>query len=211
MNMRNAHWIALGALIASLGLGPAARASLLLTAQPVTASEGAVNSRLNVYLTNIGSSPVDVSAFNFEISTASTDIVFQESTTGTTLFPYIFAGNSLFGPVISSSAPGQTLDASDLAAVSFTVVNPGGSFGLGEVSFDVASNAPAQNAPVDFTTSASFTSVSDQNGNIIPLQFSNGQITITPAATVPEPSSAFLLLTALAGLLATPRLDRLRR
>jgi hypothetical protein len=91
MNMRNVHWIALGALIALLGLGPTARANLILSAQPVTAGAGAVNDMFNVYLTNTGAT-VNVGAFSFEISTASTDVVFQSATTGTTLFPYIFAG-----------------------------------------------------------------------------------------------------------------------
>jgi hypothetical protein len=192
----------LAALSAFFGVAPVAHATLRLTAQSVTANAGAVNDAFDVYLTNLGTALVDVAAFSFEITTSSSDVTFEESTTATSLFPYILAGNSLFGPVISTNAPGQTLDASDVAAVvgSFTVVNPGSSFGLGKVFFDVAPSASAEVASVDFNANIAFTSVLDQSGNLFSLNFSNGQITINAAAAVPEPSSAVLLLTALAAI-----------
>ena len=202
--MKLTNWsFPLAALIACFGVTRPAQADLLLSAQSVTAAPGTVNDTFQVYATNIGASAVEVSAFNFEIATSSTDIVFQQSST-TTGFPYIFAGNSLadllFAGLNSTNGPGQTLDVSDLAFLpnSFNVINPGEKFGLGEIFFDVAMNAPPQMAPVNFNTDFAATSVSDQNGNSIPLQFSNGQIAL---ATVPEPSSGVLLLTGCAILL----------
>jgi hypothetical protein len=200
MQKQKWNWFMLGALTACFGGAPAARADLLLTAQSVSAAPGSVNDTFNVYLTNTGASAVDVEAFSFEINTPDTEITFEQSTIGTTLFPYVFAGNSfvqtfLGTNVNSTSSPGQTLDASDLTAnLGFTVVNPGQSYGLGLVYFDVAAGAPPQTAPVNFNTNFAFTSVSDQNLMSIPLDFANGQI------VVPEPSGRWPLVIALAGL-----------
>lgn len=205
---RTTQWIAWGALLACLGGAQVAHAdSLLLTVQSVTATAGSANAVFNVYVTNLGTAPVDVEAFSFEINTTSSDITFQQATTGTTIDPYIFAGNSLFGPVISTSAPGQTLDASDVASApnSFTVVNPGASFGLGLISFDVAPGAPSQVAPVTFNTDIAFTSVSDQFGNLLPLGFASGNITVSSVSSMPEPATGMLLIAPLAGLLWSKR------
>jgi hypothetical protein len=206
-NKTNRQWMVWGALIACLGGAQAARADLLLTAQSVTATAGSVNDVFDVYITNTGTAAVDVEAFSFEINTTSSNITFQQATTGTTLDPYIFAGNSLFGPVISTSTPGQTLDASDVAAMpnSFTVVNPGVSFGLGQIYFDVASGATNQVAPVNFNTSSAFTSVSDPAGNLLPLDFASGNITVS---SVPEPATGMLLVAPLAGLIWAKRRRR---
>ncbi len=193
------NWFLLGALTVCFGGAPLANADLLLTAQTVAAPAGSVNDAFNIYLTNTGASAVDVEAFSFEINTPDSVLTFEQATTGTTLFPYIFAGNSLFGPVISFSAPGQTLDAADVAAIpnSFTVVNPGQSFGLGLISFDVAPGVPSQVAPVNFNANTAFTSVSDQFGNLFPVTFANGSIGVS---TVPEPSGRWPLAIGLAAL-----------
>jgi hypothetical protein len=203
---RRLFWIAAGALTAFLAGAQTARADLLLTAQSVTAKPGDVNDLFNVYITNLGAAAVDVESFNFEINTTSTDITFEQATTATTLYPYIFAGNSLFGPVISFSSPGQTLDAADTTANSgFTTVNPGASFGLGLISFDVAPGAPNQVAPVNFNTSPAATSISDPAGHPLTLDFASGNITVT---AVPEPATGLLLFVPLAGLLWSKRLRR---
>jgi hypothetical protein len=200
---RNWRWMAWGVLIACLSGAQTARASALVTIQSVFAMPGEVNDVLNVYITNLGAAPLDVAEFAFEIDTTSPDITFEQATTATTLYPYVFAGNSLFGPVISTSSPGQKLDASDIAATptSFTVVNPGASFGLGEIFFNVAPWAANQLAPVNFNTSSAFTSVSDQNGNLQPLDFAAGSINVV----APEPSTWILLVVPLAWILRTKR------
>jgi len=204
------QWVALGALLACLAAAPSAWADLVLTAQPVTAAAGDVNDTFDVYLTNTGGSAVDVTSFSFEINTSSSDIAFQQSTTGTTTFSYIFAGNSLFGPVNSTDGPGQTLDVSDAAATpnSFTEVDAGDSFGLGHIFFDVAPGASPQVAPVDFNTDPAITNVSDENGNPITLDFTDGSITVTSASTVPEPSPTMLLAAAALGLAWVNRRSR---
>ena len=202
------QWIAWGALMICLSGAQTAWADpLQLTVQPVTAKPGDLNDAFNVYVTNLGAAPIDVAAFNFEISTTSSDITFEQATTGTTLFPYVFAGNSGFGPVVSTSSPGQTLDASDVAAApnSFTVINPATSFGLGLISFDVAPGAASQVAPVSLNTNLAFTSVSDQFGNLQTLEFAPGDITVS---AVPEPSTGMLVLAPLAGLIWRKRFRR---
>jgi hypothetical protein len=206
------RWVALGALLACLVGAPAAWADLVLTAQSVSAAPGDVNDTFDVYLTNIGGSAVDVSSFSFEINTSSSDIAFQQSTTATTTFSYIFAGNSLVGPVNSTDGPGQTLDVSDIAATpnSFTVVGVGDSFGLGHIFFDVAPGASPQVAPVDIKTDFALTSVTDEFGNPIALEFTDGAITVTSASTstVPEPSPTMLLAAAVLGLVWMKRRSR---
>jgi hypothetical protein len=200
------NWFLLGALAACFGGAATARADLLLTAQSVSAQPGSVNDTFNVYLTNTGASAVDVEAFSFEIDTTDPVITFEQSSTATTLYPYVFAGNSFvetfLGTNVNSTVPpppGQTLDASDLTATAgtFTVVNPGQSFGLGLIDFDVAAAVPSQVAPVNFNTNIAFTSVSDQFGNLFPLTFANGSIGIS---TVPEPSGRWPLALGLAAL-----------
>jgi hypothetical protein len=67
-----------------------------------------------------------------------------------------------------------------------TVVAAGSTFSLGEVLFNVASDATA--GPASLVLDASGTSLSDASGNTIPIStLDNGQITIT-TSTVPEPS-----------------------
>lgn len=105
--------------------------------------------------------------------------------------------------MISTSSPGQTLDASDVAATGFTAVNPGASFGLGLISFNVAPAAPNQVARVNFNPSN--TSISDQFGNLQTLDFASGSITVSP---VPEPATGILLLVPLAGLLWSKKFRR---
>ena len=184
------------ASIALLGLAPPARANLLFSVQSVSANPGDVNDLLQVNVTNAGPGAVDLGAYSFTIQTSSSDITFEQATTATS-FPYVFAGNSLFGPVTSTSGPGQSLSASDFPANSnATVIGAGVTFGLSEVSFDVAPGAPAEILPIEFNTSS--TSASDSNLAAIPLNFSNGEITIGSAT--PLPATLPLFATGLGGL-----------
>ena len=133
-----------------------------------------------------------MAAFSLEISVLlSTDVSFTSATTGTSQ-PYVFAGDSLFGPTISTSAPGQILDASDLSAGA--TIAAGDAVGLAHVFFDVLAGAPAGPLAVSFTDFP-FTSLSDPEGIlIVPVELLNGSITINgPGIPVPEPSTLALL------------------
>src|SRR5205807_9645410 len=124
---------------------------------------------------------------NVEILASSADVTFTDATTATVSQPYIFSGNSLFGPDIVTSSPGQTLDASDFVAtpLSSTTIAAGGIFGLGRIFFDVS---PSATVPETVTVSfnAGNSSLSDANGNSIAIDsFQSGTIDV-----VPEPSAA---------------------
>jgi hypothetical protein len=203
---RNWQRKALGVLLVCLASALPLKADLVVSAESVTASPGSLNNTFEVDLVNTGASTIDVSAFALEINTPSSDITFEQATTATAM-SYIFAGNSLFGPIINTDGPGQTLDFSDLASTpnSFTAVAPGTTFGLGLIFFDVAPGASSQVATVNFNTAPNISNASDQNGNNLPLDFVSGAITITSA---PEPSSWMLLVTGLVGLVWARRRAR---
>jgi len=199
-----------GALLTLLLCSFPARANLIASLQPVTLSPkaGDVGDALEVILSNTGAA-VDIAAFNFDILTTDTAITFTDATTATVLDPYIFNGNSLFGPDIVNPgfAPGQEISASDLASApgTFTMLGTGGVVSLGEVFYDVASNAPPGPFTVSFNQGN--TDLSDQALNGIPITtFQSANITI--AAAAPEPSSVALLLggaALLAGLAGRKR------
>src|SRR5437879_5508262 len=102
---------------------------------PVNVTAGTSGNGFDIVLTNLSGPAVSIGAFTFEISTASADITFTGAVTSTLLEPYIFDGNSLFGPDITVSNTGQDLSASDIFGVPATGValGPGGSVGLGRV------------------------------------------------------------------------------
>ena len=112
-------------------------------------------------------------------------------TTSTTA-PYIFVGNSFFGPDITiygdPNVPGQTIAASDLYATPGGSVSlaSGASVGLGEVLFDVTSAASPGSFSVDFTGGNGVAnSLSDDSGNNVTIDnLNSGSIT-----AVPEPST----------------------
>ena len=187
-----------------IGLVSDARADLIVTAQSVSANAGSTGNTLEVYLMNTGPSAVDVAGFSFEVSTASSDINFTSASVTTTPDAYIFAGNSLFGPVISVNS-GQTLDASDINAAGSTTVGAGSTWGLGEVSFDVAPGTAAGPYSVVFGPFPA-TGLSDLNANNLSIgSLINGQITVNGTTSVPEPSGFLLLITGAVGLYAPIR------
>jgi hypothetical protein len=123
------------------------------------------------------------------------------------LFAYVFSGHSLFGPTISTSGPGQLIDASDKFDTpgSGAVIGAGISVGLGNILFDVAPGDTAGPKTVNFTAFPS-TALSDNLGNNITFTSSPGTITIASSA-VPEPSSLLLTLLGFPALvLARKRL-----
>ena len=193
--------------MATLALGLAvlstdAKADLVIGAQSVSANAGSTGSSFEVYLTNTGTSSIDVAAFSFEISTANSNVSFTGATTSTT-DPYIFAGNSLFGPGIGpvvDTVPGQSIDASDLNVVGSSTIDPGAIFGLGEISFDVAPGTTPGNYAVSFTSFPS-TSFSDLAGDNLAFTTSDGSITVNGTSQVPEPSGLWLVASSVAGWL----------
>lgn len=203
-------------LIAAFLFGVAgARADILVSVEPVplTTNAGTTGNILNVLLTNTGAGSISVDSFSFEASTSNPDIVFTSADTSTALEPYIFAGNSLFGPVIST-AVGQSVLASDIGVVPVTVAG-GGSVGLGRLLFNVTAGASPGSFPVTLDPIA--TSLSDPAGAAIPITLAAGDIVIAPInPSVPEPSSQLLFVAAMGAFavrwgLGGPALSGVRR
>jgi hypothetical protein len=189
---RHAAWIVAAGLL--LFCTVPAQAALIVNVQSVSAPAGSNNDMLDVTLTNTGPGSVIVGAFSFGLSVSTPNITFTQATIGTTTAPYIFDGMGLSGSVISTSPPGQSLQASDLFSVigSGASVGSGVTVGLGHVFFNVAPGATPGPVTVSVTPFPA-TSLSDPNAVNIPINTLNGGIiTVTPGATVPEPSALLL-------------------
>lgn len=207
LSLTSTH-LRLGALlaagVAACLLGPAtARANLIVSVQSVTAKAGSSANGLDVELTNLGPSALMIAGFSFGISIANSNISFTDADTSTAA-PYIFDGNSLFGPDLTGPVSGQSLSTSDLFSIplSGVTLNAGTTVGLGHILFDVAPGAGNGSFPVGLALFPT-TSLSDEFGNDIPIDtLSSGRITIMPAAA-PEPSSITMLLSLVAVLAAT--------
>jgi hypothetical protein len=168
------------------------RASLVISAGSTTAETPSTGDFFDIDLFNSGPA-ITLGGFSIEISIADAHVSFTSATTGTSL-PYLFAGDSLFGPTISTVA-GQTLDASDLCFLCTNTISTGATVGLAHVFFDVSAGASLGPLTVSFTGFPS-TSLSDTAGNDVQVTaLQNGTITITRASgqTVPEPSTLALL------------------
>ena len=171
-----------------------ATASINLSISPATSTvaAGSDGDAFDVTLTNTGTGAVTVGSFAFELSVSSSLIDFTSATVSTSAAPYIFAGSSLFGPMISTLASGGTLDASDLTTSSTGVtIASGSTVGLGHVFFNVSASAPTSAIPVEFTAFP-VTNLSDASSprpNNIPINsLTSGMIDIQATSVVPEPS-----------------------
>ncbi len=167
-----------------------ARADLIVAAQTVTANAGSSNNTLEMVLQNTGVASVNIAGFSFGVSTAGTDITFTSADVNTVTLPYIFAGHSLFGPTISTST-GHSLTASDVDSnPSGTDVGPASAVGLGRLLFDVAPGATPGAHTVTITPFPT-TSLTDSNGNNVPITtMVDGVIIVTAGPQlVPEPAS----------------------
>lgn len=165
------------------------KGDVIIFAEYVSAQPGSTGNALDVMLKNTGLVSVTIGGFSFEVSTASSGIAFTSASIDTAA-PYVFAGNSLFGPNIET-ATGQSLTASDLYDVVFSgaTVSSNQIVGLGRVFFDVSGSVFGGGPfPVDIPvvlSAYSFTSLSDPNGIDIPFDtLLDGSIRI-----VPEPAS----------------------
>jgi len=182
-------------VVASVALAGSlpAKADLVISVGSAVVNPGTSGNSFDLTLTNTSLSAVDLGAFSFGISVTNPDITFTEANESTAL-TYVFAGDSLFGPVISTSPPGQSLIASDLS-LSGTSLGTGATFGLGHVLFDVAGGA----GPGLFAVTLDgfpATSLSDTSANNLNFTGIDGSITINAVANVPEPSSLLVLLAA---------------
>jgi hypothetical protein len=176
-------------------------ASLIITVGNVFSNSPSLSNTLDIDLTNTGPASLSLGAFSFEIGVTDPHITFTSASTATVV-PYVFAGNSLFGPIISTSAPSQTLDGSDLwGGVGGATVAAGATVALGHVFFDTSAGDSSGSKTV-MLSPFSATSLSDPLGvNISVNTLTNGSITIA-GAPVPEPSAATLALVGLAALVS---------
>lgn len=186
----NLHPYLIAVALALVGSLPA-NASLIMFAATESANGGSTGNALDFTLTNTGPSAVALGAFSLEVSVADSNVSFTSATTATTL-PYVFAGDSLFGPVISTSGPGQTLDASDICILCGGTIAAGSTVGLAHMLFDVSPGAPPELLTVSITPFPS-TSLSDQLGNNLAATLQNGTITIVGANPIPEPPTLVLI------------------
>jgi hypothetical protein len=179
-----------------------AHAGFVFNVESVSATAGSMNDKLDVTLTNTGSSAVTIGGFAFEIS-AGSGVTFTAVDISTTTVPYIFAGNSGFGPDISNqppNLPGNMLAALDFYATPGLGISlaAGETVGLGDVHFNVSLTASGPVA-ISFLGYPD-TNLSDAAGNNISLTGSTltgGTITVTPSS-VPEPTSLAMTAIALA-------------
>jgi hypothetical protein len=189
---------ALAALaIACLFVSTPAKADIVLSIEDVIGAPGS-SGTFDVLLTNTGLSSQNIAAFNFELTTADTNISFTDVTTDTTTATYIFP-DSFFGPDITTIASGQTVEAGDVdATFNGTDVAPGATYGLGSVSYSIAGGATnGEIAEIDFSPYPQ-TSLSDSDFNNVDFTAQSGTITVqTATSTVPEPGTAFPLAAAM--------------
>jgi hypothetical protein len=192
------HWLPLVlTAFATLSAAGHARAGLIVSVESVTANAGSIGDALDVTLTNTGTSAVTVSGFTFGVSVATTNVTFTEANISTAV-PYIFQGESLFGPVISTST-GQSLLASDLFVTigSGASVGAGAEVGLGHLLFDVSALAPSGPVIVSLVTDPTTTLTDPSGNNIIIDSLKNGTITVVSSTVIPEPSTMVLAFSGI--------------
>jgi PEP-CTERM motif len=173
-----------------------AKADIVLSVESVTGAPGSTGA-FDVLLTNTGTTSQNIAAFNFELTTANTDITFTDVTTNTATAAYIFP-SSFFGPDITALAAGQTVQAGDFdSTFNGTDVGPSGVFGLGSVAFSIAPGAVnGETAEIDISAFPA-TNLSDSNFGNVDFTTTPGTITVQTSSTVPEPNSILLLAAAL--------------
>jgi hypothetical protein len=129
------------------------------------------------------------------------DISFTDVTTDTIIAPYLFLGNSAFGPDIATDPPGTIMTASDEASSMFNLpatgvsLDAGATAGTGHVFFLISLSAsPGRSWAI--LLDPMVTSFSDPAGNSIPIEGLNFG-SICSVGEVPEPSSLILICAAL--------------
>lgn len=190
--------------LVGLLISAAAQASLIIAVGNAFANSPSSSNTLEVNLINTGPASISLAGFSFEIQVTDAHITFTSASIAT-MAPYVFAGNSLFGPTISTSAPGQTLDVSDVwGGPGGATIAAGATVGLGHVFFDVSSGDLSRLVTVMLSPFPA-TSLSDPAGaNVNVGTLTNGSIT-TPTAVVSEPSTLALAFLGFAALVSIRR------
>lgn len=172
--------------------------------EPVTVGAGTTGDTFDVIATNNTGGTLNIGGFSFGITTGSSNLTFAGVDVSTVTDPYIFAGNSAFGPDISvqpPTLPGQTLEAEDLPNSGFTSFASGTSLGLGLVTFSVSAGTPA--GPIAVTFISADDSLTAPSGSPIGFGVSNGNVTVSGATTsTPEPATGALAGLALMAIIA---------
>ncbi|MDE3165955.1 MAG: hypothetical protein KGN36_09125 [Acidobacteriota bacterium] len=199
---------AIGALALLGGVVPA-RAGVVVTVGSATVSAGGSGS-FDITLANTGASAQNIAGFGLAIATTDPDITFTGADFST-LLPYVFAGDSwdvANGFAFVTSAPGQTLSASDLSnSGTGNDIAAATSVGLARVLFSVSGGATAGAFPVTLTAYPA-TSLNDSTFANVPFTSVDGSITIQAGTAVPEPSAFLPLLLSVPFLLRGARRRR---
>jgi hypothetical protein len=193
INRLQAAIVTISCCMAVLAATPSAPAGLIFSIESKTVHDMSQGNSLDVTLTNTGSVAVSVGGFAFEVNSPSSHIQFTSATVDTTLVPYIFGTQSLFGPRIDIGS-GVTLVASDLYGVvaSGVEVGSGQTVGLGHLFFD-STSTQVEKIRINFSLFPG-SSLSDGNGNDLSItSFVDGLISV-----VPEPATRFQVLAGIA-------------
>ena len=182
------------------------RADLVFSADTAYVPPGASTANvMEVTLTNTGSSAVDIAGFAFQLTASSSNISFTQ-VTDATVTPYIFAGNSYWGPDITiygdPNVPGPAISGGDnvLNANTFTSVAAGATVGLGEVFFDVTPGLSVGSVvAVQFTGGInSADNLSDASANPVNVDLmKDGSVAVVPAPSTFIVSAGILFLAGL--------------
>jgi len=209
------------ALAVAFAPGSAQAGGLVMSLDNVIGPTGGAGT-FEVLLSNTestGGLSFDVASFSFELMLPSgSGVQFTDASTATMSNAYIFAGTggASVDPAFTLSLdpfPNTGFAGSDSEFTFASIaVDPGKTFGLGLISYQVGENAPPGDVPISFV--AAGTSVSDATGatpNGFTTDDRNGVIHVS-GSVVPEPSSLVLALCGLgAGVVMTTRLRRTPR
>ena len=183
-----------------LALGPSeARADLVVTVLSSSAPVGGTGS-FDVNLSNNGATSVDVSGFSVELSVPGGSGVSFTAVDVNTTATYLF-GTLQTPPLTFDTFPTTDLTASDFSGTPpyVTTLQPNDTFGLEHVSYSVAPGTALGPVTVSILGLGTTTEILDIIGNpITPTDPTDGTITIMSA--VPEPSTLWMLTSALIGV-----------
>lgn len=167
-----------------------AQADLRIVVGSVTVPPASTGNTFEVSVTNAGNvASAPLAAFSFGLSVpGASGITFTNASINTVANSYLFLGQSSTPPFSNDSFPNQMFTATDLyAATGGVAINPGQTFGLGLITFDVAIGATS---PTTVTLLAfPSTSLSDDAANNVLFTGFNGAITLA----VPEPGTWALM------------------